>query len=118
MALIKGMTITLYEKRQIGVDGFGRPEYDIEPVSVNNVLVSPVEDSEVLETLNLTGRKVVYQLAIPKGDQHEWVDREVGFWGRRFRVVREPAQGMDEMIPLEWNKKVKVEAINGKKTDR
>lgn len=113
MALIRGITITLYDRVKTGVDGFNRPTYQDLPVFVDNVLVIPMSETEVLDTLNLTGRRAIYQLAIPKGDQHDWTDKDISFWGRRFRAVGDVLEGIDDLIPLDWNKKVRVEIING-----
>jgi hypothetical protein len=33
----------------------------------------------------------------------------VEFFGQRFRTIGFPTQGIEELIPLAWNKKVKVE---------
>ena len=71
---IKGITVTLYEETQSGTDAFNRPIYTERAVKVNNVLVSPSSTSETLDTVNLTGKKAVYTLAIPKGDTHNWKD--------------------------------------------
>lgn len=109
MGLIRGIDITLYNKVKVGVDGFGKTIYEEQPETVGNVLVQPADSQEVVDTLNLTGKKAVYTLAIPKGDEHEWRDRKVSFFGQDFRTFGEPIQGIESMIPLEWNKKVKVE---------
>lgn len=101
----------LHTVTQTGVDGFNRPVYAVNDVTVHNVLVAPVSDTEVLDTLNLTGRKAVYQLGIPKGDTNDWENREVVFFGETFRVIGMPTEGIDDMIPLSWNKKVKVERV-------
>ena len=61
------------------------------------------------ETLNITGKKLVYTLAIPKGDTHDWKDRKVEFFGKKFRTFGEPIEGIEDMMPLRWNKKVQVE---------
>lgn len=108
--MLKGITVTLYTVTQAGVDGFGRPVYAETAVSVDDVLVAPLSDTEVLDTLNLTGRKAVYQLGLPKGDDHEWENRRVSFFGEDFRVIGHPTEGIENMIPLRWNKKVKVES--------
>ncbi|HHJ8372345.1 hypothetical protein [Streptococcus pyogenes] len=52
---------------------------------------------------------VVYTLAIPKGDNHDWGDKEVRFFGEKWRTVGLALEGIEELIPLEWNKKVMVE---------
>lgn len=109
--MIKGITVILKSVTQTGVDGFNRPIYSTADVVVDNVLVAPVSDTEVLDTLNLTGRKAVYQLGIPKGDTHDWENRDVVFFGQTFRVIGMPTEGIDALIPLDWNKKVKVERI-------
>lgn len=109
--LIKGIDITLYQKTKTGVDPFNAPVFSIVPVTVHNVLVAPVDTQEVLSTLDLTGRRAVYQLGIPKGDKHEWTETEVEFFGKRFRTIGEPIEGIDHLIPLSWNKKVRVEYV-------
>lgn len=107
--MITGRTVVLLEKQQTGVDAFNRPTYAEVPVEVENVLIAPLSDQEVLETLNLTGRKAVYQLGIPKGDAHDWENQRVQFFGQTWQVIGIPTEGQDELIPLSWNKKVKVE---------
>ena len=107
---MKGITVVLYNKVQEGMDVFQRPVYSENAESVPNVLVSPASEQEVLDTLNLTGRKAVYTLAIPKGDSHDWENREVEFFGRRWKTIGMPIKGIDALIPLQWNMKVRVEA--------
>ena len=107
--MITGRTVVLLEKQQTGVDAFNRPTYAEVPAEVENVLIAPLSDQEVLETLNLTGRKAVYQLGIPKGDAHDWENQRVQFFGQTWQVIGIPTEGQDELIPLSWNKKVKVE---------
>ena len=109
MSRIKGITVTLYEVTQTGTDPAGVPIYSETPVSVDNVLVAPVGSSEVLDNLNLYGRKAVYTLGIPKGDSHEWENRKVSFFEQDWRVFGIPLEGIEENSPLEWNKKVTVE---------
>ena len=109
MGRLRGISIILYTKNKVGEDEFGAPVYEELPEVVNNVLVGEPEGSDVTDTLNLTGKRLAYTLAIPKGDTHEWRDRKVEFFGRKFRTFGEPVEGIEGMIPLRWNKKVKVE---------
>ncbi len=109
MSMLKGITVTLYTKTQTGKDAFNRPVYTEQAVQVDNVLVSPASTSETLETVNLTGKKAVYTLGIPKGDNHDWKDKKVEFFGETFKTFGEPLKGIDDMIPLEWNTKIQVE---------
>lgn len=112
-SLLKGMSVILYTEVEDGRDDLNRPQYREEPLEVANVIVGSPSEQEVLDTLNLTGRRAVYVLAIPKGDSNDWTDKTVEFFGEKFRTIGAPIQGMDEMIPLEWNKKVRCERING-----
>lgn len=106
-----GITVTLYDRTETGKDALNHPIYEEIPVSVDNVLVAPMTDTEVLETYNLTGRRAQYQLGIPKGDTHEWTaGKKVRFFNQDWRIIAFPTQGIDKLIPLKWNKKVKVEA--------
>lgn len=107
--MLKGITVTLYTKTQTGKDAFNRPVYTEQAMQVNNVLVAPASTSETLDTVNLTGKKAVYTLGIPKGDNHDWKDKKVEFFGETFKTFGEPLKGIDDMIPLEWNTKIQVE---------
>ena len=107
--MLKGITVTLISKNKVGTDPFGAPVHVISEVDVENVLVAPVSSDDAINQLNLTGRKAVYTLAIPKGDANVWKGQEVRFFNERWRVVGIPTQGIEDMIPLSWNKKVQVE---------
>ena len=105
----RGITVILYELTQTGTDAFGAPIYTETPVSIGNVLVGEPSTQDIVDTLTVTGKQLAYTLAIPKGDTHTWTNRDVEFFGERFRTIGTPMQGVDELIPLDWNKKVKVE---------
>ena len=107
---MKGITVTLYDRVEIGRDGFNAPIYEEVPIDIDNVLVAPMSTTELLDTYNLTGRKAVYQMGIPKGDNHDWsAGNKVSFFGQDWRIIELPQEGIDHLIPLSWNKKVQVE---------
>ncbi|MEG2843511.1 MAG: hypothetical protein RR900_08485 [Ruthenibacterium sp.] len=108
-AQIKGITVTLYERTQTGKDAFGAPIYGKNPVRVENVLVTPVAASDIVNDLQLYGKRAEYELCIPKGDTHDWEDCSVSFFGQSWRVFGAPIEYIDALVPLAWNKKVKVE---------
>ena len=109
MTMIKGITVILVDKISDGVDPFGPPIYHDAEIPVDNVLVTPSTTDDMVNQLNLTGKKAVYTLAIPKGDEHDWEDKEVRFFGQTWRTFGFVTQGIDHLIPLNWNKKVMVE---------
>lgn len=109
MSKIKGITVKLYTQTATGTDPFGAPIYTETPVDVDNVLVAPTSSTEVLDTVNLYGKKAVYTLGIPKGDTHDWQDRKVTIWGQDYHSFGIPLKGIDALVPTAWNMKVTVE---------
>src|SRR5690625_178327 len=109
MTMIKGITVTLINKKEVGKDGFNNPIYDDVEIEVDNVLVSPTSTEDIVNAHDLTGKKAVYTLAIPKDDTNDWENAEVYFFGQRWRTFGFVTQGIDHLIPLDWNKKVMVE---------
>lgn len=107
--MLHGITITLYNRVQTGTDAFNRPIYEDVQATVDNVLIGEPNTEDIVNEMNLSGKRLAYTLAIPKGDNHEWKDAVVEFFGERFRTFGAPTQGIEDMIPLQWNKKVKVE---------
>ena len=110
---LKGITVTLHTEVADGRDELNRTVYTQTEVDVDNVLVGNPSEQEITDVLNLTGRRCIYVLGIPKGDTNDWTDKEVTFFGETFRTIGSPVQGIDAMIPLEWNRKVRCEKING-----
>lgn len=109
MGVIKGTSVTLINKVESGRDPFNRPVYSETETTIDNVLIAPSSSDDITDQLNLTGRKAVYTLGIPKGDTHIWEDQDVIFFGERFHVFTPVMYGIDHLIPLSWNGKVMVE---------
>ena len=109
MAMIKGITVTLVVKEKVGEDDFRAPIYATTEVEVENVLVVPASSDDIVTSQDLYGKKAVYTLAIPKGDTHNWEDATVRFFGQKWKAFGIPLEGIEENIPLSWNKKVMVE---------
>lgn len=107
--MIHGITVTLIEKIETGKDDFNRPIYQEKEVQVDDVLVAPSTTDDIVNVETLTGKKAIYTLAIPKGDTHQWEDREIIFFGQRWHSFGFVTEGIEENIPLRWNKKVMVE---------
>lgn len=109
MGKLKGITITLVDTVENGVDPFGAPIVSKVEIPVENVLVAPSSTDDVTNQLSLTGKMISYTLAIPKGDTHDWENKVVIFFGKRWRTVGIPLEGIESLIPLSWNRKVMVE---------
>ena len=109
MAKMHGIPITLIDKQVVSVDPFGSPVVKDVEITIDNVIVAPATTEDVTSQMSVTGKKISYTLGIPKGDMHDWENKEVRFFGKRWKTVGIPLEGIEELIPLEWNKKVMVE---------
>lgn len=108
MARIKGITVTLINKIDAKKDPLGNPFVKEVRIPIDNVLVAPTNTEEILNSLNLYGKKATYTLAIPKEDAHDWENAEVEFFDERWQTLGLPLEGIEDSIPLDWNKKVMV----------
>lgn len=111
---MKGITVTLKKRTQTGTDGFGRPVYTTTTESVSDVLVGEPSMDDITNNLTMYGKKVVYTLAIPKGDTHDWEDTIVELpdpFGGKYHTIGYATAGIEENIPLRWNKKVHLERL-------
>lgn len=108
-SLINGISVVLYEKVHNGTDAFNSPVFKETPVTIDNVLISPVSDTDIVSDLQLWGKRAEYELSIPKGDTHNWEDAQVDFFGESWRTFGFPKEYIEDMVPLDWNRKVRVE---------
>ena len=109
MALLTGIPILLYDKIQTGTDAFNAPIYTETAVEVKNVLICPVSMEDIVTAQQLYGRRAEYELCIPKEDTHDWENRTVEFFGKKWRTFGIPLEWMAHLTPGPWNRKVKVE---------
>nr|DAN31805.1 MAG TPA: Minor capsid protein [Caudoviricetes sp.] len=106
---IKGITVTLYQTVKTGSDGFGSDIFEEQAAQVEDVLVALASADDVINSVQLEGKKAVYLLGIPKGDTHEWEDKTIEFFGKKFRSFGPVQEGIEELVPTRWHKKVTVE---------
>ena len=107
---LKGITVELINQVDSGTkDRFNRPIYTEKSIQVANVLVSPSSSNDVTDDTVLSTDQTTYQLAIPKGDRNIWKNGKVKFFGKTWSVVGDVIEGIEDLIPLDWNRKVTVE---------
>lgn len=107
--MIKGMTVQIAIKYQIGTDPFGNPIMEERLEDVDDVLVGQPTTDDVTTSVSMYGKRCEFKLGIPRTDTHEWVDTDVIIFGERYRTQGYPERGIDANIPLRWNRNVKVE---------
>lgn len=112
MMQIKGQTIILYVKREIGKDEFNSPIFEEVPENVDNVLIQPNSDTEILNDIQLYGKRTQYTIHVPKNDTHNWEDSTIEFYGQKWITVGHGVIYDKSLTPLDWNKQIKVVAYD------
>jgi hypothetical protein len=107
-SLIKGITVTLFEKIKTGENDFGAAIYKETPVTVENVLVSPVSSGEMTTDEQLDGNLEICELSIPKKNTNAWENSIVEFRDQKWKTFGFVQQYITENVPLDWDKKVRA----------
>lgn len=112
---MKGLTVTLYNKTQTGVDALNQPTYSETAVTVDDVLVGEPSTDDITSSTALYGKQIQFMLGIPKGDTHDWVDKKVE-WTDAYGITHTcktfgyPITGVEANIPGKWHMKVRCAA--------
>lgn len=109
---IKGIDVVLHTRTEAGTDVLGNPIYTTADTTVHNVLVAPSTVDDLIDKSRLEGTKELYTMGIPKGDENEWLENTVTFFGKTWHCYAEK-EGIEANIPLAWNKTVYVERYDG-----
>ena len=107
MTLLPTETVSLIQKSQTSTDDFGAPIYSESEIAIDGACVYPTSSEDMTDTLNLTGKKSVYTVCIPKGDANNWTNTKVMIRGEAFKTIGAPISWTE--TPLEWNKRIEVE---------
>lgn len=106
---MKTMTVQLSVKTQSGLDPFGAPIETEELIDVPGCLVGQPSSDDIVQTMEMYGKRIAFVIGVPKGDENTWTDTDVVIWGERYHTIGFPETGIQENIPLQWGKNVKVE---------
>ena len=110
--MIRGVTVQLLTRTKTGTDAFGVDTYTETPVNVANVLVGQPTADDLPASIDLTKRKAIYILGIPKGDTHDWENCRVILpapFAGTYQAIKIPTAGIPANVPTPWNMKVTVE---------
>lgn len=107
------ITVTLYERNEVGADALNNPIYAENPVEVEGVLVGSPTTDDVTSSTQLYGKKLEYILGIPVGDSHCWEDVRVDFFGKSFMTFGEVMTGIPGLVPLGRQCNVRVARYGG-----
>ena len=115
MGRIRGISVTLYKETVSSYDNFGAPIYTTVKETVDNVLVVQPSTDDVTSSISLYGKKIAFNLGIPKGDTNDWTDKVVEWTDASGNTVTVktfgfPIMGIEANVPGPWHKIVKCEA--------
>lgn len=105
---MRGASVRLHVREQIGVDALNDPVFNHYTVDVANVLIGQPTTDEITSSIDLYGKRIEYMLGIPKGDEHDWEDALVEFFGRTWQTFGATIQGIEANVPTPWHRKVRV----------
>jgi hypothetical protein len=109
--LIKAITVRLFSPVTQSLDGFNEPIATETYEDVPGVLVYPTTGDAIVTDLQIYGKRSIYELCIPKGDDHQWEDAEVGFFGKKYHTFGPCIEYVEANTPTPWNKQIRCELI-------
>jgi hypothetical protein len=112
---MRGITVTLYELKEVGRDAFNAPIYEEKAETVDNVLVGEPSTDDYASAVSVFGKQIQFMLGIPKGDTHDWTDKKVTWTNAQgntqtVHTFGFPIMGVEANIPGPWHMKVRCEA--------
>ena len=99
-----GVKVSLLQKVRTGANEFLAPVFSEIWVDVDDVLIGEPSGEDIVNDLNLYGKRLAYTLGIPKKDNHKWRDTKVKFWGYVFETYGLPTRGAISIGTFYWNR--------------
>lgn len=110
---MRGETVTVAFREEKGRDEFNNVVYEGIEEEVENVLVTPGEPADVIESTRPEGTDVSYTLYFPKTFSGDLECGKVKVRGEWFDVIGHPDRFEESVCPTEWCMTVKVGKIHG-----
>lgn len=112
---MRGETVVVKVKTEIGRDRYNSPEYEDRDIEVPNVLVAPGDVDKASQPLNRPeGVDVQYTLYFPKTYDGPMLERQkICVRDKWLSVIGYPDRFDEVNCPTEWNMTVKVSDYDG-----
>ncbi|MBR3330720.1 MAG: hypothetical protein IKG25_05815 [Mogibacterium sp.] len=118
MARLHGVTVKLYNRTVVSYDALNAPIYELTCEEVDNVLPGQPTSGDVIDSVDPDGKRADCVLGIPKGDTHNWTNALVEVWpGELYETLGWPVTGVQDLIPLQWDRNVRAARYSGKPED-
>lgn len=109
--MIKGITVRLINQIPAGKNELDEPITVPTWEDVENVLPGQPTMEQIVTDQQLYGKRTVYLLCIPKGDEHNWEDAEVLFFGKKYHTFGPCIEYVEANTPTPWNRQIRCERI-------
>lgn len=103
-------TIQVKVRTQTGVDELNRPKYEDVWEDVPGCVVGSPSSEDIESEMNLSGKRIAYEIFLPNDDAHTWAGSEVKIKDRPFRVIGDVKESFVSFSHIPCNKLISVEA--------
>lgn len=103
-------TIQIKTKTQTGTDELNRPAYEEAWEDVGGCVVGSPSSADIESEMNLSGKRIAYEVFLPNEDTHEWSGTSVRIKGKEYRVIGDVRESFINFAHIPCNKLISVEA--------
>ena len=103
-------TIQIKTRTQTGVDELNRPTYEVIWEDVSGCVVGSPSSEDVENEMNLSGKRIAYEILLPNNDTHTWAGTDVKIQDKPYRVIGDVKESFISFSHIPCNKLISVEA--------
>lgn len=103
-------TIQIKTRTQTGKDALNHPIYSETWEDVSGCVVGSPSSEDIESEMNLSGKRIAYEVLIPNDDTHTWAGSEVKINDKPYRVIGDVKESFVSFSHIPCNKLISVEA--------
>lgn len=102
--------IQIKTRTQTGKDALNHPIYTEDWEEVSGCVVGSPSSEDIENEMNLSGKRIAYEVFLPNDDTHTWAGSEVRIKGKQYRVIGDVKESFVSFSHIPCNKLISVEA--------
>lgn len=103
-------TIQIKTRTKAGIDALNRPVYAEAWEEVSGCVVGSPDSEDIESEMNLSGKRIAYEILLPKDDAHTWAGASVRIGSKVYRVIGDVKESFLNLPHIPCNKRISVEA--------
>lgn len=103
-------TIQIKTRTQTGKDALNHPIYSEVWEDVSGCVVGSPSSEDIENEMNLSGKRIAYEVFLPNDDAHTWAGSEVKINNKPYRVIGDVKESFVSFSHIPCNKLISVEA--------